>query len=69
MENKPIEQCECGNKTFSSIYSTEVTFTLDDKILVATDENPIGSNNIFICQKCDKEYTTSDFGEIDLIIR
>lgn len=60
-----MKQCECGNKTFDSIFSSRVIFTLDDNgILTAIDEENIGGNSIFVCTKCDREYTTSNFKEI-----
>lgn len=66
-----MKQCTCGNKEFNTIFQTEVTFRLDEEgtLLKAIDENDLGGDGIYTCQKCDKEYQSGDFNDIDYILK
>lgn len=55
---------QCKNKTFHTIFSTEVTFENKEGTLTAVDENNLGHDGIFICSNCEAEYKTSDFDDI-----
>ena len=59
-----MNKCICGNKYFESTFDTLVTFKLENKTLTALEEEKLGSDGIYRCTKCDKEYQTKDFENI-----
>lgn len=60
-----LTKCECGNNVFKTIGSTEIYLKLNKKgILTSFSKDDLGSDGIYECVECDKQYSPSEFEKI-----